>query len=85
MSRKPDEIAFYAEVRRVHWLPTHPLDRPFADAIAERMGIPDKRAHYLLEKWSVKGWWESGVSLRSGWFTHGAPKSLAEGEEGSKP
>lgn len=29
----------------------------------------DKQLMYYLEKWDLKGWWESGVSTRTGWFT----------------
>lgn len=29
----------------------------------------DKQFMYYLEKWTRKGWWDYGVSLRSGWFT----------------
>lgn len=27
-----------------------------------------KRFMYILEKWSRKGFWDYGVSLRGGWF-----------------
>ena len=27
-----------------------------------------KRFRYILEKWSNLGFWESGVTVRSGWF-----------------
>lgn len=42
-------------------------DRP--RDIIPRLGINHKRAWYLLEKWSRKGWYESGVSLDLGWLT----------------
>jgi hypothetical protein len=29
----------------------------------------DKQLMYYLEKWTAKGFWEFGVSLRTGWFT----------------
>lgn len=29
----------------------------------------DKQNMHYLEKWTSKGWWEYGVSLRTGWFT----------------
>lgn len=42
----------------------------------EGMRVPDdywalltKRQYYILDKWTRKGWWEYGVSLRSGWMT----------------
>lgn len=33
------------------------------------INIPEKRAEYLLEKWSRAGWWDYGVSARTGWLT----------------
>lgn len=76
--RKPDEIAFYAELRVVHqgaykngqcWV-------PFADAIGEQLGMHEKRVYSLLNKWTDRDWWEFGVSMRSGWFTESAPEAL---------
>ena len=29
----------------------------------------DKRALRVLEKWTRKGWWDWGVSVRAGWLT----------------
>lgn len=29
----------------------------------------DKQLMYYLEKWTNNGYWEYGVSLRTGWFT----------------
>ena len=29
----------------------------------------DKQLMYYLQKWSDMGWWDYGVSLRTGWFT----------------
>lgn len=51
-------------------------DRPLADHWFEKAGIPPKRGYAILEKWSRKGWWDSGVTIRAGWFTDKAPKSL---------
>lgn len=28
-----------------------------------------KRQSYILSKWVARGWWDCGVSLRSGWVT----------------
>lgn len=36
---------------------------------ADECGMNDKRAAYILEKWSDKGWYDYGVSLRAGWLT----------------
>ena len=64
---KPDERKLFelmvAENKR-------PLaQRRWADAIAAAIGMHPKRANYLLEKWDSKRWWESGVSVRTGWVT----------------
>lgn len=67
--RKPDEIQFYAAIRAKG-------RGIFADTVAERLGIEWDRAAYLLEKWCRLGWWDWGVSLRSGWLTDAAPQEL---------
>jgi hypothetical protein len=41
---------------------------PRADEIAAGIGIHPKRCQYLLEKWTSRGWWNYGVSARTGWF-----------------
>lgn len=50
---------------------------PYATDIGKRLGMHWKRAEYLLDKWTGKGWWECGVTLRSGWLTE---KGLAAAE-----
>lgn len=78
MSRHYDEIAFYQllqlERARPHEDVFHKL--PFATDYAAVLSIPEKRAYYLLDKWTNNGWWDYGVSLRSGWFTPEAPAVL---------
>lgn len=64
---KPDEAAFLKELAASRPRPTR--EAPFATDIGVRLGLHPKRAHYLLEKWLDKGWWECGVSVRSGWLT----------------
>lgn len=68
--RKPDEIAYYAAIRAKG-------RGIFADTVAERLEIEWSRAAYLLAKWEGAGWWDWGVSLRSGWLTDAAPQELA--------
>lgn len=43
-----------------------------------------KRAWYLLDKWSRKGWYEYGVTLDLGWLTNEGKKKAQEliSEEG---
>lgn len=31
--------------------------------------IPPKRAGFILEKWTERGWWEYGVGVFHGWLT----------------
>lgn len=67
--RKPDEIEYYAAIRAKG-------RGVFADVVAERIGMDWGRAQDLLEKWADNGWWEYGVSVRSGWLTDEAPLEL---------
>lgn len=66
---RPDEESFWAVLQAKG---RHPNVAGWEAAVAEA-GISDKRAHYLAEKWTRHGWWDYGVSVRSGWFT-GAPR-----------
>jgi len=43
--------------------------------VAPRLGIHPKRAQYLYQKWTDKGWFNYGVSARTGWLE---PEGLAE-------
>ena len=40
-----------------------------ATELAAKLSMNEKRAEYLLGKWTDKGWWDYGVSLRTGWLT----------------
>lgn len=33
------------------------------------LGMNEKRAAYILGKWSDKGWYDYGVSVMAGWLT----------------
>ena len=37
-----------------------------------------KRFNYLAEKWTTKGYWECGVSLRTGWLTEEGVRKAIE-------
>lgn len=78
MTVKADEIAFYAALRAM--APgAYGAGAPGLLAIEEqarRLGIPEKRAFGLVEKWCRKNWWDYGVSLRGGWFTPEAPQNI---------
>ncbi len=42
---------------------------PSARKIAAEIGLNQKRAWYLCDKWISKGWWDCGVNALSGWLT----------------
>jgi len=62
---KPDERAL---------LLTALTDRPSLYSAPE---MNHKRRAYILRKWTERGWWEYGVSLRTGWLT---PEGTAKAE-----
>jgi len=33
------------------------------------LGIPEKRAVYILQKWADKGWYDHSVNVMAGWLT----------------
>lgn len=78
---KTDELALLKEAFKQHggtaYKEVDPMP-PFLDEIAQGLGIHDKRSYYILTKWDDKGWWDSGVSLRSGWFTPEGVKAIKE-------
>lgn len=72
--RKLDEIRLYAAVR---YSRDAGILQP-VDEIAKHLGIPEKRALSLAEKWNDKGWVECGLHIRWCWFTDKAPRALLE-------
>lgn len=78
--RKPDEVALYAALRArstvVNEYVRSPGDIMALEDEAKRLGIHEKRAFTLVGKWCDKGWWDYGVTLRSGWFTPTSPETL---------
>jgi len=36
---------------------------------AEELSLEDEQHYNYMVKWTDRGWWEYGVSLRTGWFT----------------
>lgn len=79
--RRQDEIDFYAALRaRAAGNDNHYWGGRSA-SVAEftRLGIPEGRAYYLLEKWYGKGWIECGTWVWGGWFTEDAPEGLDNG------
>lgn len=72
---KDDEKLLYNLIRECHRR-GHTSVKAMADSYFEFIGMNYKRGYYLLRKWSDKGWWDYGVSLRTGWFTQEAPESM---------
>ncbi len=66
---KPNEQLLLSKLAAAHGGPYNPNRADAVDRIAHRHGINEKRALYLCEKWEARGWWEYGISIRSGWFT----------------
>lgn len=67
---KPDEREMMR--RALDREQTDPFDESCADI------APRNRVLYVLEKWSGKGWWQYGVSLRCGWLTNEGRAALRE-------
>jgi hypothetical protein len=44
-------------------------EQPYVRAIVRELGIHEKRAAYICEKWTRKHWYEYGVSVLAGWLT----------------
>lgn len=57
------------ELQLFHLLKLHYNDHAFATDISKQfLNMDDKRALYILNKWTTCGIWECGMTLRSGWF-----------------
>lgn len=50
----------------------------FADEVGGGIGIHHKRVNYILLKWADRGWWDYGVSARTGWLTREGRKAAQE-------
>ena len=48
---------------------TDPPNFPYVRELVRELGIPEKRAAYICEKWTGKGWYDYGVSVLAGWLT----------------
>lgn len=49
--------------------------------VVDDLGMNHKRAAYILEKWTDKGWWDYGVSVMAGWFTERGVEWIEENPE----
>lgn len=67
---KPDEKLFFTECcKKISNHGNLLYTGIFPRDISREIGIPHKRAKYLLSKWTDKGWYNYGVSLDLGWIT----------------
>jgi hypothetical protein len=62
---KFDEMKLLTEIQRRQKNGEHPYVR---EVVAD-IGMNGKRAAYLCEKWTDKGWYEYGVNVLAGWLT----------------
>lgn len=67
MSVKEDEKILLAAIRKAGEFKQFPYVR----FIVHDLGMSEKRAAYILEKWSGRGEYEYGVNVLAGWLTEG--------------
>lgn len=63
---KPDEAMFLKSCQEQC---PQKLGRRLPRDIYNELGLNWKRACYLLEKWSGKGWYDYGINVDLGWMT----------------
>ena len=63
-------LELYKHCRNIYEYPHYPPERKTPRELINTEGFPMnyKRAWYLLEKWSGKGWYNYGVTLDLGWL-----------------
>ncbi len=49
----------------------------FPREIAQTLGMNWKRANYLFEKWTRRGWYDYGTNVDLGWLTDAGRKVAA--------
>jgi len=83
--KRADEIAYYNALRKAADAYTNEDGRRGAGSWggrrvaicqAQELGIAEKRAFYLLTKWSGLGWIDYGTWAWGGWFCPDAPDHL---------
>ena len=55
----------------------HPQTFLYVRDLVKELGINEKRACFILEKWAEKDWYGYGVSVLGGWLTEKGEKELA--------
>lgn len=71
--KKPDEIALMAAIYRGIYH-DDPADCVWPRDVAYDLGMSEKRAAYLCEKWASKGLYVYGVNVLLGWLTEDGEK-----------
>jgi hypothetical protein len=66
---KEDEAELLKAIRIRTGLKQRPIKFPHARDVVHELGMNEKRAAYIFEKWERNGWWECGVSVMAGWLT----------------
>jgi hypothetical protein len=59
---KPDEAALLLALQESK-------EQCYVRNLVRDLQIPEKRAAYICDKWSGKGWYDYGVSVLAGWLT----------------
>jgi len=60
------------EKELLEWLQkrtTEDPNPPYVRQLVADLGMNEKRAACILEKWAGKGWYDYGVSVMAGWLT----------------
>jgi hypothetical protein len=54
-------------------------EQAYVREIVRELKIPEKRAAYICEKWTSKGWYDYGAHVLAGWLTDEAPNAKVTG------
>jgi len=71
---KDDERRLLAEFQRLTkvWVGAGSpctTEMPYMRELVAEQGLNERRADYILEKWTRKGWYDYGVSPFAGWLS----------------
>ncbi len=65
---KEDELNLWKEIWRQKKARKR---RPYFRGVAHYLGMPEKRAYYIFNKWNERGLTDCGVSPFAGWLNDG--------------